>query len=66
MKKKVLSALLFSVFTTTAAAEVTLINPFVVPDKHSEAVLEHWEQARDFLQTQPGYIDLLQPDWTLH
>ena len=35
---------------------ITLINPFEVPmGKLDEAILM-WEQARDFLQKQPGYI----------
>lgn len=35
---------------------ITLINPFIVPaGKLSETILM-WEQARDFLQQQPGYI----------
>lgn len=34
----------------------TLINPFEVPaDKLDEAILM-WEEARDFLKQQPGYI----------
>ena len=35
---------------------IVLINPFVVPaDKLGETIIM-WEQARDYLQTQPGYI----------
>ena len=39
-----------------AAAEVTLINVFEVPEGRQEAAISAWESARDFLQQQPGYI----------
>jgi len=35
---------------------VTLINPFIVPEDRLDETLAMWEQARDFLQEQPGYI----------
>lgn len=40
-----------------ALAEVTLINVFEVPEGQQDAAIEAWESARDFLQTQPGYIE---------
>lgn len=33
-----------------------LINPFVVPEDQLEDTIIMWEQARDYLQTQPGYV----------
>jgi heme-degrading monooxygenase HmoA len=35
---------------------VTLINPFIVPQEKLEETIIMWEQARDFLQQQTGYI----------
>ena len=35
---------------------LTLINPFEVPEGKLEETIAMWEQARDFLQQQPGYI----------
>ena len=35
---------------------VVLINPFIVPENQLDDTIIMWEQARDFLQTQPGYI----------
>lgn len=35
---------------------VVLINPFTVPPDKLEETITMWEQARDFLQKQPGYI----------
>lgn len=35
---------------------VTLINPFTVPADKLDSAIEMWEQARDFLAQQPGYI----------
>ncbi|MES0883611.1 antibiotic biosynthesis monooxygenase family protein [Roseibium sp. SCP14] len=35
---------------------VTLINAFEVPADQVEETILFWEKARDFLQTQPGYI----------
>jgi heme-degrading monooxygenase HmoA len=39
------------------ADEVVLINAFEVPAAGAEAFIAAWEQARDYLRTQPGYID---------
>ena len=43
---------------TTASEEssVTLINPFEIPADKLDATVSMWEQARDFLKHQPGYI----------
>ena len=35
---------------------ITLINPFEVPEGKMEETVKMWEQARDFLKVQPGYI----------
>ncbi|MEM7049819.1 MAG: antibiotic biosynthesis monooxygenase family protein [Acidobacteriota bacterium] len=35
---------------------VILINPFEVPAGKLEEAIAMWEQARDYLQTQPGYV----------
>lgn len=35
---------------------IVLINPFVVPEERLAETITMWEQARDYLQTQPGYI----------
>ncbi len=35
---------------------VTLINPFEVAEGKVEQAIAMWEQARDFLKTQPGYV----------
>ncbi|MGR5061890.1 antibiotic biosynthesis monooxygenase family protein [Photobacterium sp. DNB22_13_2] len=71
MLGKVIPALLLSLTVAPVSAEVTLINPFHVPEFHEQAVLDHWEQARDFLETQPGYISTtlhrsLQPNSQFH
>lgn len=42
--------------TMTDDTTITLINPFVVPADKLNETIAMWEQARDFLQTQPGYI----------
>jgi hypothetical protein len=42
--------------STPAAAEVVLINAFEVPEGRREATVAAWEDARDFLAAQPGYI----------
>ncbi len=39
-----------------AAAEVTLINVFEVPEGQTDATIQSWESARDFLKSEPGYI----------
>jgi heme oxygenase (mycobilin-producing) len=36
---------------------VVLINSFEVPAADADAFIAAWEKTRDFLQTQPGYID---------
>ena len=35
---------------------IVLINPFVVPADKLDETITMWELARDYLQTQPGYI----------
>ncbi|MDE0097754.1 MAG: antibiotic biosynthesis monooxygenase [Gammaproteobacteria bacterium] len=43
-------------YSENQADAVILINPFTVPaDKLNETILM-WEQARNFLQKEPGYI----------
>jgi len=37
------------------AEAVTLINAFEVPAADAETFIAAWEQARDYLQEQPGY-----------
>ena len=39
------------------AAEVILINVFEVPVVEAERFIAAWERTRDYLQTQPGYLD---------
>lgn len=51
--------LLLLASTSVAQAEVTLINVFEVPPGHHAATVTAWEAARDFLATQPGYIDTM-------
>ena len=36
---------------------VTLINSFEVPAADAETFIAAWEKTRDYLETQPGYID---------
>lgn len=36
---------------------LTLINAFEVPSDKEDEFLLGWENARDYLQTQPGYVD---------
>jgi len=48
-----------SPFTSAQAADdtpVILINPFVVPPGNLDETIRMWEQARDFLKQEPGYI----------
>lgn len=60
-----LRPLLFLLATTSVAqAEVTLINVFEVPPGQHEAAVTAWEAARDFLATQPGYVDTMLYDAT--
>ncbi len=52
-----------------AVESTTLINMFTVPEDKLEETITMWEQARDYLQGQPGYISTalhqsLQPDAT--
>ena len=39
------------------AEPVVLINAFEVPAGEAEQFIAAWEQTRDYLETQPGYID---------
>ena len=39
------------------AEPVVLINSFEVPDGEAGRFISAWQRARDYLQTQPGYID---------
>jgi heme-degrading monooxygenase HmoA len=39
------------------ADEVILINVFEVPAVEAERFIAAWEKTRDYLQTQPGYLD---------
>lgn len=36
---------------------VVLINSFEVPADEADAFIAAWEKTRDYLETQPGYID---------
>jgi heme-degrading monooxygenase HmoA len=36
---------------------VTLINAFEVPADEADRFIAAWENARDYLATQPGYLD---------
>ncbi len=53
--------------TSNDGTPVVLINPFTVPSDKLEEAIVLWEQGRDFLREQPGYISTalhqsLQPD----
>src|SRR5207253_8625079 len=39
------------------AEAVILINAFEVPPGDAENFIAAWEKTRDYLQTQPGYVD---------
>jgi heme-degrading monooxygenase HmoA len=39
------------------AEPLTLINAFEVPADEADRFIAAWEKARDYLATQPGYID---------
>lgn len=60
MRKIIIAAILATFALTQAQAEdsppVVLINPFTVPADALDETIAMWEQARDFLKTQPGYI----------
>ena len=36
---------------------LVLINAFEVPGEEAEQFIAAWEQMRDYLATQPGYMD---------
>ena len=58
MKSVILSALTAAIGAASgAAADVVLINAFEVPPGEREAAIAAWEDARDFLAEQPGYIE---------
>ena len=42
---------------TTVAEPLTLINAFEVPGEQAEQFIAAWEKTRDYLETQPGYVD---------
>ncbi|MEM6986395.1 MAG: antibiotic biosynthesis monooxygenase family protein [Pseudomonadota bacterium] len=64
MRRIELKAVLFALSMALAVASpvfaedqgVTLINVFEVPADKLDESIAMWEQARDFLQAQPGYI----------
>ena len=39
------------------AEPLTLINAFEVPGDQAEQFIAAWEKTRDYLATQPGYVD---------
>jgi len=39
------------------AEPLTLINAFEVPGEEAEQFIAAWEKTRDYLETQPGYVD---------
>ena len=39
------------------ADPVTLINAFEVPGEEADQFVAAWEKTRDYLRSQPGYID---------
>lgn len=39
------------------AEPLTLINAFEVPAEEADRFIAAWEKARDYLATQPGYVD---------
>jgi heme-degrading monooxygenase HmoA len=41
----------------TMTEPVVLINAFEVPADQADKFIAAWEQTRDFLQSQPGYIE---------
>ncbi len=56
--KALFCAIVLSIASVSIASdkEITLINPFEVPANKLDETIAFWEQARDFLQAQPGYI----------
>ena len=55
------TAIILSLGIATAQADdhaegAILINTFTVPAEKIDEAISMWEQARDFLRTQPGYI----------
>ena len=67
IKRLCTAAVVLAATAGPAAADVTLINVFEVPDGRLETVVEAWEAARDFLSREPGYVATalhrsLQPD----
>ena len=55
--KTTITATALAAFAQTASADVTLINVFEVPEAQIETVISAWEDARDFLSEEPGYIE---------
>ncbi|MDO5090388.1 MAG: antibiotic biosynthesis monooxygenase family protein [Cardiobacteriaceae bacterium] len=53
----VLASLLAACHQAPADENVILINAFRVAPGQEDAALAAWRKARDFLQTQPGYLD---------
>lgn len=41
----------------SAPQPLVLINAFEVPDGADDEFIRGWEASRDYLQTQPGYVD---------
>jgi heme-degrading monooxygenase HmoA len=39
------------------AEPLVLINAFEVPPEEAEQFIAAWEKTRDYLKSQPGYID---------
>lgn len=45
-----------SIMKKTASKHITLINSFEVPPGKVAESIKYWEDCRDFLKVQPGYI----------
>jgi quinol monooxygenase YgiN len=58
MRRTLMAALAAAlpVLAGQARAEVVLINTFEVSEGSEEAVVAAWEEARDFLSKEPGYV----------
>ena len=41
----------------SASQPLVLINAFEVPEGREDEFIRGWEATRDYLQTQPGYVD---------